>query len=132
MDYGSSDPVHSTVSMGVERYQVVPSAYVHLPVDTHDGKLQPKSQLMIYLGTAPRNKHNYLFMRPDNSLHTYAHAIFNENLFPHCQGAWPHKPVSDPPGHPHQHPPKPSPLSDDECDDLPEPSCHKHAPTRTE
>ena len=37
-------------------------AYVHLPNKTHKGKLQPKSQLMVYLGTSARNEHNYLFM----------------------------------------------------------------------
>jgi len=72
------------------------TAYVHLPVDTHGGKLQPKSQLMIYLGTAPGNEHNYLFMHPNNVLHTYAHAVFDEPLFPRCSGAWPHKLVSGP------------------------------------
>jgi len=80
------------------------AAYVHLLADIHGGKLQPKSQLMIYLGTAPGNEHNYLFMCPNNALHTYAHAVFNENLFPKCPGARPHKPVSEPVQlHQHQH-----------------------------
>ena len=63
------------------------AAYVHLPADTCGGKLQPKLQLMIYLGTAPGNECNYLFMHPNNALHTYAHTVFDENLFPRCQGA---------------------------------------------
>ena len=54
--------------------------YVHLPVDTHGGKLQPKLQLMIYLGTVPGNERNYLFMHPNNVLYTYAHAVFDENV----------------------------------------------------
>jgi len=78
------------------------AAYVHLPADTHRGKLQPKSQLMIYLGTTPGNERNYLFMCPNNALHTYTHAVFDENLFPRCSGAWPYKPVSGP-VQPHQH-----------------------------
>jgi len=85
------------------------TAYVHLPADTHGGKLQPKSQLMIYLGTTSGNEHNYLFMRPNNALHTYAHAVFDENLFPRCPGARPHKPVSGPvQPHQHQHRKEPS------------------------
>ena len=76
-------------------------AYVHLPDETCKGKLQPKSQLMVYLGTSARNEHNYLFMRPHNALHTSAHAIFDEHLFPKCSGAWPHKLVSHAPRKPH-------------------------------
>ena len=37
---------------------VVPM-YVHLSDETHKGKLQPKSQLMVYLGTSAGNEHNY-------------------------------------------------------------------------
>jgi hypothetical protein len=66
------------------------------------GKLQPKLQLMIYLGVSARSEHNYLFMCPNNTLHTSAHAIFNEHLFPKYSGAWPHKPVSYAPHKPHK------------------------------
>jgi len=80
------------------------AAYVHLPADTHGGKLQPKSQLMIYLGTVPGNEHNYLFMHPTMCyIHMYFHAVSNENLFPRCSGAQPHKLVSGP-VQPHIHP----------------------------
>ena len=76
-------------------------AYVDLPNETHKGKLQPKLQLMIYLGTSARNEHNYLIMQPNNSLHTSTHAIFDEHLFPKCSGAQPHKLVSHAPQKPH-------------------------------
>ena len=33
-------------------------AYVHLPDETHKGKLQPKSQLMVYLSAGARSEHN--------------------------------------------------------------------------
>jgi hypothetical protein len=78
------------------------SAYVHLPDETRKGKLQPKSQLMVYLGVSAGSEHNYLFMRPNNALHTSTHAIFDEHLFPKCSGARPHKPVSHAPRNPHK------------------------------
>jgi len=102
------------------------AAYVHLPADTCGGKLQPKSQLMIYLGTVPGNEHNYLFMRPNNTLHIYAHAVFDENLFPRCSGARPHKPVSGPVQphiHPKEHLHPPSEVAGEDFEgDLPGPS----------
>ena len=101
-------------------------AYVHLPAETHHDKLESKSQLMIYLGIAPGNEHNLIFMCPNNSLHTSAHAIFDENLFPCYSGARPHKSISDKPSHPHQHPSKEAPASNDDLDDLDDSSCtHK-------
>jgi len=104
------------------------ATYVHLPADIHGGKLQPKLQLMIYLGTALGNERNYLFMCPNNALHTYAHAVFNENLFPRCWGAQPHKPVSGPVQlhiHPKEHLHPPSEVASKEYeDDLPGPSRH--------
>jgi hypothetical protein len=69
-------------------------AYVHLPDETQKGKLQLKSQLMVYLGVSARSEHNYLFMCPNNTLHTSTHAIFDEHLFPKCSGTRPHQPVS--------------------------------------
>jgi hypothetical protein len=80
-------------------------AYVHLPDETRKGKLQPKSQLMVYLGVSAGSEHNYLFMHPNNALHTSAHAIFNKHLFSKCSGARPHKPVSHVPYNPHKHTP---------------------------
>ena len=42
-----------------------------------------KAELMIYLGVAPGNLDNYLFMRlPNNVLFTSTQAIFDERLFP--------------------------------------------------
>ena len=64
-------------------------------------------------------------MHPNNSLHTSAHVIFNENLFPCCSGAQPHKPISNNPSHLHQHPPKEAPASNDDLDDFPD-SSHTH------
>jgi hypothetical protein len=77
-------------------------AYVHLPDETWKGKLQPKLRLMVYLGVSARSEHNYLFMHPNNALHTSAHAIFDEHLFPKCSGAQPCKPVSHAPCNPHK------------------------------
>jgi hypothetical protein len=97
-------------------------AYVHLPADTRGGKLEPKSQLMVYLGVAPTNDFNYMFMRPNGSLHIYAHAVFDENLFPRCPEARPHKPISDAPKRPHQHSPAdPPPPTEDLDGDTPLP-----------
>ena len=76
------------------------SDYMHLPDETCKGKLQPKSQLMVYLNVSAGSEHHYLFMRPNNLLHTSAHAIFDEHLFPMCSGARPHKPVSHAPHKP--------------------------------
>ena len=78
-------------------------AFVYLPNETRKGKLQPKLQLMIYLGVSAGSKHNYLFMQTNNALYISAHAIFDEHLFPRCSGAWPHKPVSHPLQKPHDH-----------------------------
>jgi hypothetical protein len=61
-------------------------AYVHLPDEIRKGKLQPKSQLMIYLGISAGSEHNYLFMRPNNVLYTSTHAIFDEHLSQSAQG----------------------------------------------
>ena len=57
--------------------------YVHLPEDVQTNKMAPKSELMVYIGVAPGNKSNFLFMRsPNNVLFTSAHALFNEAHFP--------------------------------------------------
>jgi hypothetical protein len=77
-------------------------AYVHIPDYIRKGKLQPKSQLMVYLGISARSEHNYLFMCPNNALHTSVHAIFDEHLFPQYSGARPDKPVSHAPHNPHK------------------------------
>ena len=46
--------------------------------------MAPKSELMIYLGVAPRNTSNFLFMQsPNNILFTSAHALFDESCYPY-------------------------------------------------
>ena len=37
-------------------------AYVHIPEDIRTNKMAPKSELMVYLGVAPGNTSNFLFM----------------------------------------------------------------------
>ena len=61
------------------------TAYVHLPEDVRANKMAPKSELMVYIGVAPGNESNFLFMRsPNNVIFTSAHALFDEACFPHC------------------------------------------------
>ena len=58
---------------------------MHLPEDVRANKMAPKSEFMVYIGVAPGNKSNFLFMRsPNNVLFTSAHALFDEACFPHC------------------------------------------------
>ena len=38
------------------------AAYVHIPEDIGTNKMAPKSELMVYLGVAPGNSSNFLFM----------------------------------------------------------------------
>jgi hypothetical protein len=100
-------------------------AYVHLPDKTRKGKLQHKSQLMVYLRVSAGSEHNYLFMHPNNTLHTSAHAIFDEHLSPKCSGARPHKPVSHAPHNPHKDTPNGHEGDTEVIDDdgvLPDPS----------
>jgi hypothetical protein len=62
-------------------------AYVFIPEETRTNKLAPKSELMIYLGTAPGVK-GWTFMRsPNNIIFTAAHTIFDEEMFPKCPQA---------------------------------------------
>ena len=42
------------------------ATYVHLHEDVRANKMAPKSELMVYLGVAPGNDANYLFMRSPN------------------------------------------------------------------
>ena len=59
-------------------------AYVFLPEEVQVNKLNPKSELMIFLGYLQGTK-GYLFMRrPNNVLFTVVQALFNETLFPEC------------------------------------------------
>ena len=59
-------------------------AYVFLPEEVRVNKLNPKSELMTFLGY-PQGTKGYLFMRgPNNVLFTAVQALFNEALFPKC------------------------------------------------
>ena len=61
------------------------AAYVHLPEDVQANKMAPNSELMVYIGMAPGNESNFLFMRsPNNVLFTSAHVLFDEAHFPRC------------------------------------------------
>ena len=58
---------------------------MHLPEDVQANKMAPKSELMVYIGVAPGNKSNFLFMRSfNNVLFTSTHVLFDEACFPHC------------------------------------------------
>ena len=61
------------------------AAYVFLPADVQADTLASKSELMVYLGVAPDNNANFLFMRsPNNILFTAVQAEFSEVQFPKC------------------------------------------------
>ena len=72
--------------------------YVFLPEEVCVNKLNPKSELMTFLGY-PQGTKNYLFMRgPNNVLFMAVQALFDETLFPkcldmHCLGYTPVAPV---------------------------------------
>src|SRR5882762_4314172 len=59
-------------------------AYVFLPAEIRANKLAPKSEMMTYLGNAPRAG-GFTFMRsPNNVLFYSTHCIFDESVFPKC------------------------------------------------
>ena len=59
--------------------------YIHLPADVHTNKMAPKSELMVYLGIAPDNNKNSLFMHCSNNVKFISsQALFDEQLFPFC------------------------------------------------
>jgi hypothetical protein len=59
-------------------------AYVFLLEEVHHRKLNPKSELMTFIGY-PQGTKGYLFMRsPNNVLFTAVQAVFNETLYPKC------------------------------------------------
>jgi len=70
-------------------------AFVYLPAMARANKMAPKSELMTYVGVAPGNERNFLFMRSTNTVFTTAHAIFDKCHFPHCPKNW-HKPLKNP------------------------------------
>ena len=59
-------------------------AYIYLPATARADKMAPKSELMTYIGVAPGNEHNFLFMPSTNRVFTAAHAIFDERDIPRC------------------------------------------------
>ena len=72
------------------------AAYVHIPEDVRTNKMTPKSKLMVYLGVAPENTSNFLFMwSPNNILFTSAHTLFDELCYPHCISSYMH-PIAQP------------------------------------
>jgi hypothetical protein len=59
-------------------------AYVFLPEEVRHNKLNPKSELMTFIGYSQGIK-GYLFMRsPNNVLFTAVQALFNETLYLKC------------------------------------------------
>ena len=59
-------------------------AFVYLPATARANKMAPKSELMTYIGVAPGNERNFLFMHSTNAVFTAAHAVFDERHFPRC------------------------------------------------
>ena len=59
-------------------------AFVYLPATARANKMAPKSELMTYIGVAPGNECNFLFMHSTNAVFTTAHAVLDEHHFPHC------------------------------------------------
>jgi hypothetical protein len=59
-------------------------AYVFLPEEVCHNKLNPKSELMTFIGY-PQGVKGYLFMRsPNNVLFTAVQALFDKTLYPKC------------------------------------------------
>ena len=77
-------------------------AYIFLPEEVHTNKLNPKSELMTFIGY-PQGTKGWMFMRgPNNVIFTAAQALFDKTLFPKCPDMhWPGStPVADlPVGH---------------------------------
>ena len=74
-------------------------AYVFLPEEVHTNKLNPKSELMTFIGY-PQGTNRWMFMRgPNNVIFTAAQALFDETLFLKCPDMhWlGYTPVADPP-----------------------------------
>ena len=77
-------------------------AYVFLPEEVRHNKLNPRSELMTFIGY-PQGVKGYLFMRSlNNMLFTAVQALFDETLYPKCPDMHrpgytpdPDRPVSD-------------------------------------
>lgn len=63
-------------------------AYMYLSPDIWKDKLSAKSEMITYLGVAPRNDWNSIFIYPTSVVFTSTHALFNETFFPHCTNSW--------------------------------------------
>ena len=72
-------------------------AFVYLPTMARANKMAPKSELMTYIGVAPGNECNFLFMCSINAVFTAAHAVFDECHSPCCPKNR-HKPLENPLG----------------------------------
>ena len=53
------------------------AAYMHLPEDVWANKMAPKSELMMYIGVAPGNKSNFLFMRSPTMSYSHPHMHYS-------------------------------------------------------
>ena len=72
-------------------------AFVYLPAMARANKMAPKLELMTYIGVAPGNECNFLFMHSTNAVFTAAHAVFDKHHFPCCPKNR-HKPLKNPLG----------------------------------
>ena len=72
-------------------------AFVYLPAMARANKMAPKSELMTYIGVAPGDECNFLFMCSTNTVFTAAHAVFDEHHFPCCSKSR-HEPLENPLG----------------------------------
>ena len=107
----------------VDKFRVFGSgAWVYIHPDVRKNKLQPKAELMTYIGN---DEHGWIFMRPpNNTIYRSAHAEFDEDYFPKCpdhKGKEPEQPTngSPPPpnGDSHGHDNGPQDDDDDNDDD---------------
>jgi len=70
-------------------------AFVYLPATARANKMAPKLELMTYVGVAPGNERNFLFICSTNAVFTAAHAVFDECHFPCCPKNW-REPLENP------------------------------------
>ena len=68
------------VHLQVFRYIV----YVHISEDIRTNKMAPKSELMVYLGVAPGNTTNFLFMQSPNNILSLLYMHFSMSCIIHA------------------------------------------------
>lgn len=94
-------------------------AWVFIPADTRKNKLQPKSEMMTYIGN---DEHGWIFMRsPNNVVFCSSDIQFDEDFFPKCpdtKGRQPARPNRQPPPPDNDDDHSPGPW-DDNDDDVP-------------